>query len=295
MNDAQVLAEWFRRQGRRVLRTASTDWVELGPRVYQAIPFHGLILPHPLELDGLLKDQRALALRYSTHPEAGWGMPSYHVVCDASEYGLEQLGKKARHDVRRGLRAARVGPLGLVELAELGWELRQDTLARQGRRAAESQASWQALCSSAAGLPGFEAWGAWIDNVLAAALLAFSSNGCTSILYQQSRTACLPSGVNHALAFSFTCEVLQRAEGQWLFYGLHSLDAPASVDEFKFRLGYRRRPVRQRVVFHPWLSPLVRPAAGSLLAWARRRMPLNPSLAKAEGLVRFYLRGQAES
>jgi hypothetical protein len=86
--------------------------------------------------------------------------------------------------------------------------------------------------------------------------------------------------------------LLSRSSVNMIFYGLHSLDAPPSVDEFKFRMGYSARPVRQRVVFHPALRPLFNPASHTLLAWILHLNPGSPSIAKAEGMLRFYLNGK---
>jgi hypothetical protein len=57
-------------------------------------------------------------------------------------------------------------------------------------------------------------------------------------------------------------------------------------------MGYTARPVRQRVVFHPWLSPLFNRASHTAIRQALRLRPGSPSLAKAEGMLRFYLEGQ---
>jgi hypothetical protein len=287
-----VFAEWLRRQGHAVVQTAGSDWVEAGPRIWQAFPYHKLIQPSPAELHGFFYQHHALGLRYSTPWNAPSGAASYHVVYKQVEYLLSNLPKKARHDVHKGLKAAQIEPISFSRLAEEGWQLRAETLQRQGRLQAESQTWWQRLCFSAEGLPGFETWGAIVAGRLAAALLAFTRDDCCSILYQQSRTQYLPLGVNNALAFAFTNEVLGRPGAYWLFFGLHSLDAPASVDEFKFRMGYTAKPVRQRVVFHPWAAPLFNrfshAALQKLLAWR----PGQPTLAKAEGMLRFYVQGQ---
>jgi len=73
---------------------------------------------------------------------------------------------------------------------------------------------------------------------------------------------------------------------------LHSLDAPASVDEFKFRMGYTAKPVRQQVVFHPWLAPVFNRASHAVVKQLLHRYPDHPTLAKAEGMLRFYLEGK---
>ncbi len=85
--------------------------------------------------------------------------------------------------------------------------------------------------------------------------------------------------------------MLEDADITSILYGLHSLDAPSSVDEFKFRMGYTPQPVRQRVVFHPWLRPLINRATLATLNRLNRSFPGHATLAKAEGMVRFYLEG----
>jgi hypothetical protein len=290
--NAKIFSEWLGHQGHAVCRTASSCWAEVGPRIYQAFPYHWVISPPEAELRRFLIERRAIGLRYSTPLDAALGAVSYHVVYTHREYPLAGLPKKARHDVQRGMKSASIEPVSFSRLADEGWQLRQDTLQRQGRLKAENQEGWQRLCQSAEDLEGFETWAAMVNGELAASLIAFTNEDCCSILYQQSRTYFLPLGVNNALAFVFTNEVLQRPGSRWIFYGLHSLDAPPSVDEFKFRMGYTARPVRQRVVFHPALRPLFNPASHALLSKLLRFRPGNPTLAKAEGMLRFYLRGR---
>jgi len=288
-----IFAEWLRRQGHKITRTPSSYWVEVGPRVYQAFPYHWVITPEEDEIKSLLLDQKALALRYSTSQTAPIGSLSYHVVYEKNEYSSKDLPKKARYDVKKGLSVASIEPISLSRLASEGWDLRRDTLIRQGRSDAETETDWKDLCLSAEGLSGFEAWGAIVQGKLAAALLTFSYSDCFSILYHQSLTEYLPFGVNNALAYVVTAEIIDRSDNRLrLFYGLHSLDAPPSVDEFKFRMGYTAKPVRQRVVFHPWVRPMMNNASHALIRAGQRLKPGNSTLSKAEGMLRFYLQGR---
>jgi hypothetical protein len=266
--------------------------VEAGLRFYQAFPYHWLVQPDQAELARLMGHGRAIGLRHSSSVDAARGRFSYHVVCNRTDYSLNVLGKKARYDVRRALRKASIEPISFSRLATEGWELRVDTLGRQGRLGAETRDWWSALCASAQGLEGFEAWGALLDGKLAASLMAFTCEGICSILYHQSRTEFLSGGVNNALAFVFTSEALNRPSVSGTFYGLHSLDAPPSVDEFKFRMGYVAKPVRQRVVFHPWLRPLTNRGTHAGVRALLRWKPGHPVLAKAEGMLRFCLEGR---
>jgi hypothetical protein len=288
----EVFAEWLRRQGYKVVQTPSSYWAQLGPRVLQAIPYHQSIEPSFDELNDLLKEHRAISLRYSAPWSASTGMASYHVVLTRNDYSLLSIPKKARYDVRRGMADANIEPITFTMLADEGWQLRVDTLQRQGRVRAETLQYWQRLCQSADGLAGFETWGTLIKGRLVASLVAFTMGDCCSILYQQSLTDYLSLGVNNALAYVFTTDVLKRPGNPWIFYGLHSLDAPPSVDEFKFRMGYTAKPVRQRVVFHPWMRPLMNTASHALLQASLYLKPGDPTLSKAEGMLRFYLQGR---
>jgi hypothetical protein len=107
-----------------------------------------------------------------------------------------------------------------------------------------------------------------------------------------SHSRFLSSHVNNAVFFAVSREMLAREGVSGIFFTVQSLDAPANVDEFKFRMGFTPQAVRQRVDFHPLLNPFATPAVH---AWTRRllpRDPSNPSLAKAEGMLRFHLEGR---
>jgi hypothetical protein len=66
------------------------------------------------------------------------------------------------------------------------------------------------------------------------------------------------------------------------------------VDEFKFRMGYRAKAVRQRVVFHPSIRLFINHGSHALLRASLRLRPGDPLLAKAEGMFRFYLHGKRQ-
>ncbi|HEY3282053.1 MAG TPA: hypothetical protein VGN26_07230 [Armatimonadota bacterium] len=288
----EVFAEWLRRQGHRVVHTESSLWYDASPHIFQAFPYHALVMPSEEEVRALLTTHRALALRYSAPLALPLGHISYHSLCTDRDYGLSVLQLQARQRARQGLAYASVERVSFSRLAHEGWALRKDTLVRQGRRGAESQAWWKELCLSCDGLDGFEAWAALHEGELVAAILAFVSEGCCSLLYQQSSSPHMRKGVNNALTYAVTREMLSRPDVERVFYGLHSLDAPPSVDEYKFHMGYRPMPVRQRVVLHPVLSPLVNGATHSLVSRLASLRPQDSILAKTEGMMRFFLEGR---
>lgn len=288
-------AEWLRRQGHNVYQTKSSYWYDQAPRVYQAFPYHWTITPADEEVESLLREMGGIALRYSAPYGTEIGKTSYHVILDKTPYDLTQLIKKARYDVRKGLKNVKVEKISFRKMAEEGWQLRAETLERQRREKAESHKWWRKLCLSCKDLEGFEAWAAIMNGRLVASLIASIEADTFSILYQQSCTDFLSLGVNNALTYQVTKEALSRTNINEMYYGLHSLDAPPSVDQFKFRMGYSARPVRQRVVFHPGLSPLVNGMSHALLRGIKQIQPSNSLIAKAEGMVRFYREGKLPS
>ncbi len=289
--NAEIFSEWLRRQNYRVLRTASSYWFNPGFGVWQAFPYHWVFQPPESELLELLTACRGIGLRFSPPLEAPVGCLSYHAVLDKTPYDLTGLRKKARYDVRQGLEKCHIQQISFQELAQRGWRLQADTLDRQGRGTSMTFAAWKRLCLAGQDLQGFAAWGAVINGDIGAAAITARIEDWCYILYQQSHREYLPAKINNALTFVLTQEMLARPEISHIHYGLHSLDAPASVDEFKFRMGYSPKPVRQRVVFHPFLRPLINRPTHTVLQRLNQKMPGHPILAKAEGMVRFYLEG----
>ena len=290
--NAEVFAEWLRRQGHRVIQTASSYWYDAGRSAFQAFPYHWVIEPSEQELRTLLLENNAIALRYSAPITASRGKVSYHVVCEDPNYNLTNLRRQVRQNVRRGLEFAGMEPIPISRLATEGWPLRRDSLERQGRTGAETEMDWRRLCMSTQDLPGFEAWGAIRQGELLASFLAFRCEDCYTLPHEQSATAYLESRVNNAIFYFVTQQALKLNGVSRVFFCVESLDAPSSVDEFKFRMGYMAKPVRQRVVFHPWLAPLFNRVTHAGTRWILRRWPSSLSLAKAEGVLRFYLQGK---
>lgn len=290
--NAETFAEWFRRQGINVVRTPSSYWYEASRRVYQAFPYHWVIRPEEEEITALLRKQRAFALRYSTPVSSSFGQISYHAVYSQPDYTLESLDRRSRQNIRTGLKNCTVEPVTLHRLAEEGWQLEMDTAARQGRKLAMSKEAWFCRYLAAADLPGFESWGALVDGRLVASLLTFQMGDCSEFISQQCHHEYLSARVNNALTFVVTQSILNRPEIHSIFYTLQSLDAPPSVDEFKFRMGYFPKPVRQRVAFHPVFAPIANHYTYAIVENLCRRSPDNPFYTKTAGMLRFYLQGK---
>jgi len=289
---AEIFAEWLRRQGHRVVRTESSYWYDASMRVYQAFPYHWLIRPSEGELVSFLRENHAIGLRYSTSVDSPIGRISYHVVYDAPAYTLELLDRRSRQNVRSGLSCCSVERIPLPRLAEEGWLLESDTVDRQGRQVKATRDGWRQRHLSASDLPGFEAWGAIVESRLVASILMFRMDDCCELISQQCHRDFLNLRVNNALAFTVTQTMMSQPGIRSIFYALQSLDAPSSVDQFKFRMGYSAKAVRQRVVFHPWIAPAIGQSCQSIIKKLALSRPRNSHLLKAEGMLRFYLEGR---
>jgi len=285
----QAYATFLRRLGHRLHESESARWYDAQPGFYFYFPYHRLIEPSDDELRRLLLGRACIGARYFT-PTSAVGKESYLVVCADRHYDLASLDKhSARRETLRGLENSLVRRLGLVELAEVGSSLYQDTLTRQGRDPQLwSAARWRRYCDAAGGLPGFDAWGAHVGDELAAFMLGFQFEDHFTILHHCSATHLLPSHPNNALVYTVTRAKLTTPGVTAVSYGPQSLDAPASLDAFKFRMGYRRRPMKQAIVFNPLVRPFVGGASHGVVRAASHRCPRSDTLRKLDGILSFY-------
>jgi hypothetical protein len=289
--NVETFVEWLRRQGHQIYRTTSSYWYDAGPRVLQAIPYHKLITPEKREIRDLMMKHGVIAVRYSTPIDYRAGMVSYHVELH-QPYDLDRLKSQARNGVKRGLEHFRIEQISFERLATQGWALQYDTLVRQDRLRSMNQGQWERLCRSAEGLDGMEAWAATAGGDLAGALIICRIGNVFNVPYAMSRSCCLRDHVNNALFYAVSCDMLKRDGVSGVFFTVQSLDAPANVDEFKSRMGFEFKVVRQHVDFHPFARPFV---TSTVHKWTQRllqRDPSNPFLAKAEGMLNFHLAGR---
>jgi hypothetical protein len=289
--DPEHFAEWYRRQGHQVIQTKSSYWFNAAPRVFQALPFGWLIEPDEQELRKLMVKHGIISLRYSAPLDAAVGKASYHVTL-SNPYSLELLRSQARNAVKRGLAGCVIEQVSFERIAQEGWNLQRDTLDRQGRTGVMNESVWQKVCLSAVGLDGFESWAAIVEGELAALVIICQVNDTFYVPYACSHRKYLDIYVNNALFYSLSCNLLAREGIRSIFFTVQSLDAPRSVDDFKFRMGLNAKAVRQRVVFHPLLEPIITERTHGLVNLLGRRFQKQAAIAKAEGMIRFCLQGR---
>jgi len=290
--DAVAYARFLRATGYHVTTTPSAYWYDASRFFYLSAPPHRQYEPTTDDLRDVLRRPPCMGVRFAA-PLRGSGKLSYQIVCDDHAYGIETLSANVRSKVRRGLKRCQVGPVPFSVIATAGRRAHQDTLARQGRDGVLAGERWDRFWAAAGETVGFEGWGAWSGDTLAAFLVSATFDEGVEFLLARSCSDELGAYPNNALIFHVTQEMLQRRGVPEITFGLESLEPVGPLDEFKFGMGFRRRPLRQRVVFHPVLRALLRqrPLRALVRRWSERRGSETVFWRKAAGLLRFAEEG----
>ncbi|MBI3782719.1 MAG: hypothetical protein HY270_04885 [Deltaproteobacteria bacterium] len=290
--NATEFCKFLEALGHRVIGTPSAHWYDVNRFFFQGAPPHLEYQPDQKELRSLLRQGRCFGVRFAT-PISCQGMASYQIVCDNRSYGLEALSGNVRSKVRRGLKRCTVGAVDFSVLATAGRKAHGDTLARQGRDGVLDGERWDRFWAAAAATPGFEAWGAWNGDTLAAFLVSVAFGDSVEFMLARSCTDELGAYPNNALIYTVTEEMLIRRGLREVTFGLEALEPVTALDEFKFGMGFSKRPLRQRVFFHPVLGAMLR--VSSVRALVRRYSVRRGQDAgfwrKAAGLLRFAEEG----
>ncbi len=274
--------------GHRVVHWRLGHWYDASRGFFLSLPSHRLLDPQPADLRAVWRGQLCLGVRFPA-PLDGPGKVSYQIVCDTRDYAIERLGANARSKVRRGLRRCNVAPVPFAEIAARGRGADRDTLARQGRAVRLEGDRWERYWRAAAATPGMEGWGAFVGDELAAFLVTVQLEDCVEFLVARSRSDRLDAYPNNALIFHVAEEMLVQRRVRQITFGLESLEPVGPLDQFKFSMGFRAQPLRQRVVFHPLVRNVVaqRGVRRVLYRWADREGNHSGFWRKAAGLLRF--------
>lgn len=241
--------------------TASGYWFDASRFFYLSAPPHRLYSPHAEELRAVRPRTWCLGVRFAA-PIEGEGKLSYQIACDNHAYGLEALSGNARSKVRRGLKRCTVRPVPFAVIASADRRAHDDTVARQERDGVLAGDRWGRFFAAAAATPGIESWGgAWCGEELAAFLVTVTFDDALEFMLTRSRSDLLGAYPNNALIFSVTEEMLVRRRVREIAFGLESLEPVGPLDDFKFGMGFRANPLRQRIIFHPAVRGLLRHAA----------------------------------
>jgi len=267
--------------GHKVIASESGYWCEMIGLFYERIPFYETINPGEGELENLFRKHYLVGVTYRTLRD-NKGKRSFVHLCDDKPYNLESLHPKMRNKVRQGLRNCVVRQIDFDYLHEHGMPLNRDSLRRQGRDEPvfTRGARWRQFCNAGKQVEGTAAWGAFVDNHLAAYMVTFVTDEYCSILYQMSRTELLPYKTNNALTYAVTKEMLSSPRISHVSYGRESIRDLPGLTEYKTRLGYKKRPVNCVVVLHSLLRPLLLARFSDKLLGALSRLGVNNDVLK---------------
>jgi hypothetical protein len=285
MNREQ-LGGFFERLGHRVTRGASCDWYDQRTRFHLAFPHSVPVALSPAELREVFAKTGAIGLRYVA-PMDDVGRRSYALVVDDPAYDLDQLSSNTRSKVRRGLKSCEVRRVEPAFAQAHGRRASDDTLARL--RFKHDFYAWDRYWEAVAATPDVEVWGALQGRELVSYLVIPLVEGCAEILVARSQTEALRSYPNNAVVFTAVQDLVRRGDLHRVLFGLESLEAVSGVDQFKESMGFRRMPIRQRIVFAPMAErllrlPIVRRMAGAM---ARRRSE-SEFWRKVQGVLIFH-------
>ncbi len=271
--DAGQFAEFWERQGCRVIETNSCYWFNSQPLSFASIPYHRVVDPPRTEIAEVFFRGPALAVRFLAGPAEN-GQSGGLFVRSKEPYDLSSLQKKARNQTRRGLEHCRVERMEFSDLAQRGHKLNVGTFFRQGRSPTTmTEAKWALYCSAAARHSDFEAWVALVAGQWAALLVTALVEDVLTILHQSSAGDHLAYYPNNALVFEVTRRKLNDARVRLVSYGLLGLTDNGSLEHFKLGMGFSLQPLRDQVVINPVLKPFMDLGGRRWVEWRHRRRP----------------------
>src|SRR5271165_3210082 len=249
----ETFVRFLEARGQRIIHTAGACWYEPygHGRILMPLPIHRRVSPRRSEVaEAFRKAPSAWFLRYAA--ETGDAHPnSFHWVC-RPPYGLDSLSANIRHNVRRGLRRTEVRKISFREILERGWEAHSDTMRRHGDKAGGIGVD--------AGLDeygGYEAWGAFVEDSLAAYTVALITDDWAHFLVARSTNRHRKRYTNNALLF-FVCQRLfERGYILAASRGFESVKGPDGLEGYNASMGFRKEPVQQVIAVRPSMRPLV--------------------------------------
>lgn len=280
-------SEFLQRLGHTVREVQGMRWFNTSRGVYTCFPYDQNVDAQILPLHRVL-GRDGIVARFGC--PLNQGVSSHRFICDDREYDFPNLRSRTRTQVRRGLEECRVEPVGFDVLRQSAISLNADTLIRQGRRVPTSlEKYWQRYFSAAEVTAGAEAWGAFVDDDLAAYLIAFVIDTTINVLIVRSATAHLKKLPNNALLFKYLHDRMRDPSISRISYGYASIqDGLGSLDQFKTGMGFRADPCGQRVEVARWVRPLLNSYTLPVLRRTLKGLGAGETSAKLQGILNWY-------
>jgi hypothetical protein len=283
-----VMGEFFERLGHKIVRSANGTWYDVQPNVMFSYPYYKLISPSEDELRALVEERKLFAIRFPTSIDK-FGFISNRVINTNKNYDFSSMHQKARNQTRRAMENCKVEQIEFDYLRIHGLALNEDTAKRQGR---ESQYAyeeyWQKYCMAAKAVDGVSAWGAFVDDRLAAFLIAVEADDWVEWIVNHSSTELRNRYPNNALAFVAAQYYFQKKNCNGICYGLGSLEATPELDHFKERMGWVLDPIKQRIVFSKKIGLVTNIAQEPVLKLLSVIFPKSYKVRKTSAMIRYY-------
>lgn len=259
-------AGFWEKRGRRVFEHDGVLWGHHKGPFYTCFPQHLRIDAEPRELRDIFAAGSAKGLRF---PSAGRpGLSNGMYVMSPQGYTLKTVNQRQRSHVKRGLEACEIRVMGPDELATLGLELNQDTLARQDRSDEDflDAARWKQFAKAVGDTPAMSIHGAFVDGQLASYLISCREGEWIHMIYGMSRTHLREFYPNHALDFVFITGLSEDPSIRYISNGCTSMLPNEGLDRFKRQMGYQISEQNLCIHFHPTVAGLLTSRAVSSIA-----------------------------
>lgn len=279
-------AEFFARQGYRILKTESSSWYEIHPFCWQSIPYHKAIEPTAEEIKSIFFKNTGLLIRFFSQDYHN-ALTGSIWICDRGNYDFVSLETKSRNQTRRGLEKNHIKPVSFDLLVKEGWRLIKDTAQRQGRNPDFANPNeWVRYCNAAGSIPDFDAWGAFLQERLISFLVGAEIDNYYYILQQASETSYLSNYPNNALIYTVTKVKLAEPSLSMVSYGLDSVEDTSGLRKFKQGMGFYPKDLNQRILINPLFRWLKDRKINSALKYLLKISPKNNYLRKADAILK---------
>ena len=271
-----ILEDFLRGMGSRVIRLKTGLWESMGSRVFQPVKING-----PMELSESeikqLWDHGSFFLRYPVRTDS-MGVPSFIHLLDDKDYDLDKVpSSQRRRDIRRSFKLCCVEQVSIKDILKSGLDLIPDTMLRQGRPWEPWVTQWwKKYFELASENPLFEAWAAFEGNRLGAYRIDLIYRGGCLAQVIFNRAESLRMKVMDAMTFVSTKEVIKRPEIEFILLGIRGrfADVP-TLDRFKESMGFKRLEIKERVEASPKFRLMFRSDSvcwiiGSLLKYYKK-------------------------
>jgi len=281
------VVEFFSRLG-LVVKSPSSWWYEVQPKVFLSLPYYKTINPTEEEIRTLSHKYKLRAIRYPTSLNS-FGFLSNITINTNKNYDMSCLHQKARNQTRRGLENCEIKRIDFDFLYVNGLKLNKDTAARQERQSPFcDDIYWKKYCQAGKSTEGASAWGAFVNNELASFLISLrTEDNWQEWVVNHSSTELRNKYPNNALVFTAVKHFFQNENCEGICFGLGSLEETEYLDHFKSRMGWVVQPIKQRLIFSKSIEILFSLAPERFLKLTNYIFPKSYFVRKTTAMIRL--------